>query len=83
MADVQESVSVQAEVQSICLPLVQAAKDLKAKNPSATLIADGSGLLLALLQGYGALAADIKTAETQIYLCMTVGKILAVFTGAV
>lgn len=83
MGLVQETISVQSEVQAVCVPLVQAAKDIKAKSPTATYVTDGIALVTALMSAYAALAADLQTVEAQAYLGLTLGRIAAAFDGAV
>lgn len=80
---VTETISVQPEVQALCAPLVQVAKDLKAKSPTASYATDGAALLMALMAGYSALADDFKTIEAQAYLGLTLGRIAAALDGAV
>ncbi len=81
MADVQVTISVEPEVQALCDQLAKAATDVKAKAPTATLLADGAPILLTLLQSWSALAADLKSAEALAYLGLTVGKIVAAFAA--
>lgn len=82
MADVQVQISVQPEVQAVLDPLVKIAQDLKAKQPAASLLADGAPLLLAIMSSYAALAVDLKSAEAQAYLGYTLGKIIGVFAAS-
>lgn len=82
MADVQVTISVQPEIQAILDPLVKLAQDLKAKAPAASLMGDGAPILLALMTGYAALSADLKSAEAQAYLGYSLGRIIGVFTAS-
>lgn len=80
---ITETISVQQEVHDVCAPLVQAAKDIKAKSPLASYASDGGALVMALMQGFSLLAADLKTIEAQAYIGLTIGRIAAALDGAV
>ena len=83
MADIQVSVSVEPEVQSLCDGLVKECQDLKSKQPTATLLGDAMPILLAVAGSYQALSADVKSAEALAYLGLSLGKVAAIFLGDV
>lgn len=77
--DVQFNGNVEAEVKQLCDALVQEATDLKAKSPTATMLADGMPILMAFGSSFSALGADMKSAEALAYVGLSLGKVAGLF----